>query len=90
MNMSRHAARRCQQRAIPSLVVELVLRFGQREKAPGGVAKVFLTKADRRQLLSYAGPLGSALEQHLDIYLVLGDDDRVVTAAHRLDRIQRH
>lgn len=90
MKLSQHATRRCQQRAIPPLAVELVMRFGQREKAPGGVEKVFLTKTARRKLLSYAGPLGGALEQHLDIYLVLGDDDRVVTAAHRLERIQRH
>ena len=44
MNYTKHAAIRTQQRVIPELVVDLLLQFGAREKAPGGASKAFLIK----------------------------------------------
>lgn len=90
MNLTMHARERCRQRAIPPMVVELLIRFGRRERAGDGLAKVYLDKAARRQIKAYAGPLSSVLDKHLDVYLVVNPDDRVVTAAHRLERFKRH
>ncbi len=90
-DLSRHAAKRCQQRAIPPIAVELVMRFGHRERAAGGVDKIYLNHVARRQVEGFVGRrILRAIEEHLDIYLVVSDDGTVITAAHRLERIKRH
>lgn len=90
MNYSDHAAVRMKQRAIPALIVELVLRFGTAEPAGNGANKLYLDKRARRQVKSFVGPLAKAIEPHLDVYVVISDTGDVVTAAYRLERIQRH
>lgn len=90
VQMSRHAQARCQQRVIPPLTLELLVRFGSVEKAQGGVYKVFFDKPARRRLSAFAGPLASTLQEHLDVYAVMNDEGYVVTVGHRLDRIRRH
>jgi hypothetical protein len=89
MSMTRHAQRRCQQRAIAPWVVDLLLQFGRSESAGDGARKVFMDKASRRRLAAYAGPMASAMEGHLDVYAVVGRDDCVITVAHRCKRIKR-
>lgn len=88
--MSRHASARAQQRAVPPLVVDLLLQFGAAESAGAGTHKVFFDKAARRRLHAYAGCLAPLLNEHLDVYAVVASDSTVVTVAHRLDRIKRH
>lgn len=90
MKVTQHAQTRCQQRRIPPMVIDLVLQFGTRERAGDGCSKVFLDKRDRRRLEAYAGPLNRQLEPFMDIYLVVSPEDRVITAAHRIDKIKRH
>ena len=90
MNMSKHACVRSQQRAIPPMLVDLLLQFGASENAGDGASKIFFDKSSRRRLKAYAGPLSSVLEQHLDLYAVVSADDTVITVAHRLDRICRN
>ena len=88
--LSQHARVRSQQRGIPPLAVDLLLQFGTSEAAEGGVRKVFFDKAARRRVAAYAGPLADRLREYLDVYAVVGENDRIVTVAHRLDRIKRH
>ncbi len=90
VGMTRHAKVRGQQRAIQPIAIELLVRFGSVENAPGGVAKIFFDKPARRRLAAFAGPLASLLGQHLDLYAVVGDHSRVITVGHRLERIRRH
>ena len=90
MKATRHAKVRSQQRGIPPIAIDLLLQFGSRERTGDGCSKVFLDKRDRRRLLAYAGPLNRQLETFMDIYLVVGPDEEVITAAHRLEPIHRH
>jgi hypothetical protein len=90
MIMTTHASIRCQQRAIPPFVLDLLLEFGTSEPAGGGTRKVYFDKAARRHVRAYVGKLSAAIEPHLDIYAVVSNDNQIVTAAHRLERIQRH
>lgn len=90
MNLSNHAAVRSQQRAIPPLMIDLLLQFGASEKAGDGASKRYFDKAARRRLQAYAGSLSSVLQQHLDLYAVVAADDTVITVAHRMDRIRRN
>lgn len=88
--ITQHAKARSQQRGIPPLLIDLLLQFGATEKAPGGAEKVYFDKSARKRIKAYAGSLAGLLEQHLNIYAVIGDGDGVVTIGHRLERIKRH
>ncbi|MBP6902782.1 MAG: hypothetical protein KBC73_22005 [Burkholderiaceae bacterium] len=88
--MTRHAARRAQQRAIPPMAIDLLLRFGRSEKAGDGCTRVYLDKTSHRRLRAYAGRLASHLHDYLGIYAVVAGDQHVVTVAHRIERIRRN
>jgi len=90
MSMTHHARLRSQQRGIPPILLDLLRQFGRSEPAGGGATKMFFDKAARRRLQAYAGPLAGHLNQHLDVYVVVGPDDQVITTAHRTERIRRH
>lgn len=90
MNVTHHANTRSQQRAIPPMMIDLLLQFGKRESAGSGVAKLFFDKPARRRVAAYAGPLASLLDEHLDLYAVVGQDMQVITVGNRFERIRRH
>jgi hypothetical protein len=90
MLTSQHAKTRCQQRAIPAILIDLLLQFGTNQPAGGGASKFFFDKAARRRIKAYAGQLAGFLNEHLDVYAIVGADNTIITAAHRLKRIQRH
>lgn len=89
VELSKHAQTRLQQRAIPELIVDCLVRFGSRQPAGDGVWKCFFDKRSRRKLAGYAGPLANQLDAYSDVYVVVSADEKVVTAAHRLERIRR-
>ncbi|MGF6920632.1 hypothetical protein [Paraburkholderia sp. 40] len=66
----------------------LLLQFGATEKSGDGTTRHYFDKPARRRLRSYAGPLASLLEAHLDCYAVVGAEGTIVTAAHRNTRIK--
>jgi hypothetical protein len=88
--LTRHAETRSQQRAIPRLLIDLLLQFGTSEKAGGGTSKVFFDKAARRRLHAYAGTLAGLLDEYLDLYAVVAADNSIVTVGHWLERVKRH
>jgi len=90
MDMSIHAKIRSQQRAIPPMMIDLLLKFGTSEKSGNGTSKFFFDKASRRKVKAYAGNVSKVLEEHLDLYVVVGENNAVVTVAHRMERIQRN
>ncbi|ABM40094.1 hypothetical protein [Polaromonas naphthalenivorans] len=88
--MTHHAQVRSRQRAIPGLLIDLLLQFGVSERAGNGASKVFFDKTARRRVQAYAEPLASLLEDHLDLYVVVAADSSVITVGHRLEKIRRH
>lgn len=89
MQLSRHANERSQQRAIPEMMIDLLLQFGSSESAGSGVSKVFFDKTSRRRVKAYAGSLAGLLEEHLDVYAVVSSEMKVITVGHRTERITR-
>ncbi|CDS47977.1 hypothetical protein [Polaromonas sp. CG9_12] len=71
-------------------MIDLLLQLGSSEKAVGGVSKFFFDKASRRRVHAYAGPIAPLLDQHLDLYAVVGCDNQIITVGYRKERIQRH
>ncbi len=90
MFFSIHAQVRSQQRAIPEMMIDLLLQFGSRENAGQGTCKMFFDKVSRRRIKTYAGALASLLEEHMNLYAVVGQDMKIITVGHRIDRIRRH
>ncbi len=90
MHLSKHAQTRAQQRAIPPMLIDLLLQFGSSEWAGTGVSKVFFDKPSRRRVKAYAGNLGGLLDEYLDVYAVITDDHKVITTGHRTQRIGSH
>jgi hypothetical protein len=85
-----HARKRLQQRAIPGLVVELLLSNGSTARRQG--ADVFFVDKDARKRLrrELGGDRGlKMIEPWLGHYLVVSDDGQLITAAPRTERIKR-
>jgi len=77
-----------QRRSISPVVVEWLDRFGRRTWHRG--AKVcFFDKRSRKALERYLGSsVYRRVKDHLDIYVVIGEEGQVITAAHRLGRLK--
>ena len=85
-----HANLRCQQRGISPLVVDLLMEFGASEPAGDGTTKFYFNKPARKRLAAYAGRLAAILEQYIDVFAIVAPDNRVITVAHRTERIHRN
>ena len=90
MIMTDHARIRSQQRAIPPILIDLLMKFGASESAGGGATKMYFDKAARKRVRAYAGPLAGLINEHLDVYAVVSAESLITTAAHLTERINRH
>lgn len=88
--MTKHAQVRSQQRCIPPMVQDLLMKFGTSMHLGGGCTKLFFDKRARRKVQVYAGPIASMLNDHLDAYLVMSENDDTITVAHLYERVHRH
>lgn len=86
-HLTTHASVRLQQRGIPAFVVELLEVCGSEHRC-GGSEKIYFDKAARKRLKQHlGGDRGLRLiERWLNVYAVVGDNGRVVTAARKFKR----
>lgn len=81
-----HFEARARQRGVRSEVVDAILDFGSCRRV-AGADSYFMDKNARLLAKSALGAKAYArLEHQLDIYVIAGDDGRLVTVAHRLHR----
>lgn len=84
IQLTKHASVRAQQRGIPLDVLGNLYRYGETKNSKGATS-VFLT---REALDDAAAELSrqdvQKLRRHRNSYLILGDNERVVTAARSL------
>lgn len=89
-SISQHAQHRLQQRAIPSLVLDLLEECGSVARTRDGESLYFDKAARRRLRHRLGGERGMRLiEPWLGIYAVIGDQGLVITAGHRQRRLRR-
>ena len=74
-NLTRHAAKRMQQRGINETVVRLLETFGQARYQKGGADVVLMTARD-------LGDLRRAVDRLDRICLIKGEGGRVITVMH--------
>ena len=94
MHCTEHAQSRMQQRAVPPRVVEHVLDFGRVTRGPGrNGRRADVYFMDRRGRATLGRTIGedryASLEGKLNVYVVVGDDGRVVTVSRRTRRRRR-
>lgn len=89
MKATVHAAVRCQQRGVSPFVVDLLLRFGQREHDHEGAEIVFFDRRAKKAVESYTGGSIGKLSEQMDSYAVVSDG-RVITVGTRYKKINRH
>jgi DNA-binding NtrC family response regulator len=81
--LTAHAATRRQQRAVPPIVIEWLIRFGAQRWSRGAAVYEF-DKGSRRRLRRHIGRrLFASIEDLLSAYVVIGDDQRIVTVGWR-------
>jgi hypothetical protein len=90
LTLTAHAQTRLQQRAIPPLVVDLLMRFGSPFRCGGAERLMFDKSAVKRLRRHLGGPRGlKVIERWLNVYAVVGDNGTLVTAAHRSAHFHR-
>ena len=89
LDLSIHASNRAQQRSIPPIVIEWLMRFGTQRWSRGASVYEF-DKDGRRRLRRHVGQrLFASVEHWLDAYTVVGSGRRVVTVGWRQARPNR-
>lgn len=86
-NMTRHGLTRLRQRGITVDQVVTLLDFGSEQRSHG--ASRFFLDRQARARIAVEMPLALRALPSLDIHVVLADDGRLITAAHRTKRIRR-
>lgn len=87
--LSQHAQKRSQQRGVPPLLVDLLIRFGKESSAGKGASRYELDKQAKKRIQSYAGPSLGGLQDRLNIFVVVSGGGEVITVGHRYKR-QKH
>jgi hypothetical protein len=90
LNYSEHARARIQQRAIPPLVVDLLIQFGSPYRCGGAERLMFDKRALKRLRHHLGGERGlKVFERWLNVYAVLSDNGSVATTAHKCAHFRR-
>lgn len=88
--LTQHSCARMQQRSIPPVVVDWLLRYGARSPAGSGTERVALDHRGRRELEREIGTWAYLrLEQKLDAFLLVDPSGALVTAGYRTRRSRR-
>ena len=82
MNLTNHARKRMQQRAIPAEFIELLTCFGVQISSRDGVDKLALPYREAKQLHRRIKTLANCFDQLMDGYVVLTEDNTVITTFH--------
>lgn len=82
MNASKHAVQRLQQRGIPKSAVRLLECVGTEYTQKGGCRVLYLNNRERKRIVKDLKRLLHCVAEERSPFIVLGDDDHVVTAGH--------
>jgi hypothetical protein len=89
MEFTHHATQRAQQRSVPHAIVAWLQEYGAVEYS-NDARKRFFDKRSRERLGNALGhEVVKRLGNLLNCYLVESEDGRIITVAHRTERIRR-
>lgn len=88
LECTRHGMTQMQRRSIPPVIVSWLSLFGATVRRHGAEV-CYLDKRARKELRKQLGTkIYSRIEDQLDIYLVVSDQEDLITAAHRRKRLK--
>lgn len=86
MKNTLHSVIRCQQRGIPPIIVDLLIKFGNREHDARGGEVLYFDKKSKKKVETYAGGFFGKLNEYMDTYAVIASG-KLVTVGNRYKRI---
>jgi hypothetical protein len=86
MKSTMHSEVRQQQRGVPPIIVDLLIKFGSREHDARGGEVLYFDKRSKKKVEAYVGGLFGKLNEHMDAYAVVASG-RLVTVGNRYKRI---
>ncbi len=92
MHSSHHGNVRRQQRGIPAVIVDLVVKFGRHEYDHRGGVMKYLDRRGRKVIEQNMGrDFVKRHAEQMDVYVVQSaTDGTVITCGHRYAKINRH
>ena len=89
MVLSKHAAKRMQQRGIPEQVIDWLVAYGEVDHRAGAELYYFNKRSRRALARDVSARLLRRFDKALDAYLVCAEG-RIATVGHRYQRVARH
>ena len=83
MQISKHAEERIQQRAIPTIALEILQRYGELEYQKGGTYKVALSRRARQQIVRECRDILRTFDRSTDLFAIWGEHGKVITAGRQ-------
>lgn len=85
MILSKHAAKRAQQRGIRLDTINLILQYGELRRKPGGAAEYIIPGRKRDEIIREKKQEIHAIERAAGIVVLVGNDDpeMVITEYHK-------
>jgi hypothetical protein len=80
--LTKHAADRSQQRGINSVMIDLILSFGDEEYLGGGVKKIHIHSRNLKKATKALNKALRKADQLGGMYLIESPEGHVITAAH--------
>jgi hypothetical protein len=86
MKNTMHSEVRQQQRGVPPIIIDLLIKFGNREHDARGGEVLYFDKRSKKKVEKYVGGLFGKLNEHMDTYAVIASG-RLITVGNRYRRI---
>ena len=88
MNVSIHANTRMQQRGIAPIIIDWLESFGTIENQDGAEF-IYFSSRNLKKLASYTGGISSKIDKLKKVYLVRGNNGKIITTGYRNESIKR-
>lgn len=90
MNTSNHAQARMQQRSLSPEILDLIVLLGSRVSEKSGADSIELEEKERKQLCKKIRHALRVLEKPGSPFVIVSEDDLVVTCAHPVKQRRRN
>lgn len=83
LRFSHHGKRRQTQRCVPQFIVDALIDFGDERFLAGACRSYSFTKTTWKTYARYMGPAIAGHERFRNVYVVVAEDNSIVTVAWR-------
>ncbi len=88
MSLTLHAQTRLEQRGISPVIIDWLERYGAIEPQNGSEL-IYFNQLSLKRLASYTGGISNKIDKLKNIYLVRGNNGKIITTGYRDESIKR-